>query len=65
MLDGKDLVHAFEAQAALPIQEVGDMGLFESGLLCQTEAGQIACIDALPKYSRRLSCRTLNFMPGV
>jgi hypothetical protein len=49
MLDGQDPVHALEAQAALAIQEVRDMGLLESRLLCQTEAGQIAFINALPK----------------
>jgi hypothetical protein len=49
VLDGKDLVHAFEAESALAIQEVGDMGLFESGLSRQVKAGQIAFIDALPE----------------
>jgi len=49
VLNGEDAIHTFEAQAALAIQEVGDMSLFESSLLCQTEAGQIPFINALPK----------------
>ena len=49
MLDGEDAVHALEAQAALAIEEVGDVSLLETRLLCQTEAGQVAFINALPK----------------
>ena len=49
VLDGKNFVHTFEAEAALSVQEVGDMGLLESGLLRQPEAGQFTCFDAVPK----------------
>jgi hypothetical protein len=49
MLDGQYPVHALEAQAALAIQEVGDVGLLESCLLGQAEAGQLPFIDAPPK----------------
>ena len=49
MLDSQDAVHALEAQAALTIQEVGDVSLFKASLLRQTEAGQVAFLDALPK----------------
>jgi sorbitol-specific phosphotransferase system component IIA len=49
VLDGEDPVHTLEAQAALAIQEVGDVSLLESGLLSQPEPGQIALVDALPK----------------
>lgn len=38
MLDGEDFVHAFEAEAALAVEEVGDVGLLESGLLGEVEA---------------------------
>src|SRR5580693_6017115 len=48
MLDGEDAVHAFEAQAPLTIEKVGDVSLLEARLFCQTEAGQIAFVDALP-----------------
>lgn len=49
MLNGEDAVHAFETEAALAIEEVGDVGLLEAGLLGQTEAGEIAFVDTLPK----------------
>ncbi len=49
MLHGEHFVHAFEAQAALPVQEVGDVGLLEFGLLGESKAGQFAGIDALPE----------------
>ena len=46
VLDGEDGIHAFEAEAALAVEEVGDVGLLESGLLCQPESGQAACFDS-------------------
>src|ERR1700733_14755623 len=49
MLDGEDAIHTFKTQAPLAIQKVRDVGLFETGLLRQTEAGQIAFLDALPE----------------
>jgi hypothetical protein len=62
MLHGQHFVHAFEAQTAFPIQEVGDVGLLEFGLLGEMKPGQFACIDTLPQDLRRLSCGILNFM---
>lgn len=49
VLDGKNLVHAFDAESAFLIEEIGDMRLFESSLLGEAEAGQFACFDALPE----------------
>ena len=49
MLDGEDAVHAFEAQAAFAIQEVGDVSLLESSLFGQAETGQVAFFDAFPE----------------
>src|ERR1022692_1758085 len=49
VLHREDAVHAFQAQTALTIQEVGDMGLLKASLLSQKEAGQLAFLDALPK----------------
>ena len=49
VLDGKDLVHALDAEATLAIEEIGDMGLFESGLLGESEAGKFSCLNALPQ----------------
>lgn len=39
MLDGQDLVHAFEAQTALTVEEVRNVGLFEAGLVGEAKAG--------------------------
>jgi len=48
-LNGKDFVHAFDAEAALLVEEIGDVGLFESGLLRQVKAGEFSGFDALPE----------------
>ena len=48
-LNGKDFVHALEAEAALAIEEIGDMGLFESGLLGESEPGELSVGDPFPK----------------
>lgn len=39
VLDVQDLVHTFEAESALAVDEVGNVGLFESGLLGEAESG--------------------------
>ena len=49
MLHGEDLVHAFEAETALLIEKIGDVGLLKPGLLGQPEAREFACFDALPE----------------
>jgi hypothetical protein len=49
MLHGEDFVHAFQAKAALAVEEIGDVGLLESGLLGQVQAGEFSCFDALPE----------------
>src|ERR1700733_2274045 len=61
MLDGQNPVHALEAQAALAIEEVGDMSLFEASLLCQTEAGQVAFLNALPKSFAQIVLQNSEF----
>ena len=48
-LNGENFIHAFDAETALLVEEVGDMSLLESGLLGQVQAGQFAGFDALPK----------------
>ena len=42
VLDLEDLVHALDRETALAVQEIGDVGLFESGLLGEAEAGEFA-----------------------
>lgn len=48
-LHGEDLVHAFQAQAALLVEEIRNVGLPESGLPGEAEAGQLAGFDAIPE----------------
>lgn len=45
----QDPVHAFQTEAALAVEKVGDVGLLESGLLGQVEAGEFAGLDPLPE----------------
>ena len=49
MLDGKDFIHAFDAEPTLAIEEIGDVGLLEPSLLGQTEPGEFPCFDAAPE----------------
>jgi len=42
VLDGENLVHALDAEAALAVEEIGDMGLLESGLLGKSKAGKFS-----------------------
>ena len=49
VLNLEDLVHTFDREATLAVEEVGDMGLFESGLLSQAEAGEFTGLNSLPQ----------------
>ena len=49
MLNCENPVHAFNAEAALTVQEVRNVSLFEASLLGQAEAGEVAFLDPLPK----------------
>ena len=46
MLNGKNFVHAFEAEAALLVEKVGDVGLAESSLAGQMESGELSGFDS-------------------
>ena len=48
-LDVQYLVHALDAQATFPVQEVGNVRLLETCLPGQAQAGQLAFFDALAK----------------
>ena len=61
VLDSEDAIHAFKTQAALAIEEVGDVSLLESGLLSETESGQIAFINALPKSIAQILLQHAEF----
>src|SRR5690348_9369995 len=45
----EDLVHAFEAESAFSVEEVGDVSLLESSLLGEAESCEFACFDAVQK----------------
>ena len=49
MLNRKDFVHALEAEAALAIEKIGDVGLFEAGLLGEPKSGKLAALDPFQK----------------
>lgn len=49
VLNLKDLIHAFKAEPAFSVEEIRDVGLFESGLLGEAEPGEFACFDAVQK----------------
>jgi len=49
MLNGQDAIHALKAESPLAIEEVGDVGLLEARLLCQTEAGGDRLPQCAPK----------------
>jgi len=49
MLNRKDLIHAFEREAALAVEEIRDVGLLESGELGEAETGKFAILNALPE----------------
>ena len=49
VLDVEDLVHALDGEAALAVEEVGDVGLFEAGLLGEAVSGKFSCLNSLQK----------------
>ena len=61
MLDRKDFVHAFEAEAAFPVQEIGDVGLLEFSLLGEPKSGEFTCFDTLPKVFAKIILQDFEF----
>ncbi len=49
VLDLENLVHTLDAEAAFSIEEIGDVGLFETGLLGKAESGEFTCCDTVAK----------------
>lgn len=49
VLHRQHAIHAFDAQATLAVEEIGDVSLLESCLLRQTESGQVAFFNASPE----------------
>jgi hypothetical protein len=50
LLRGEDAVEAFERKSALAIEEVGDMGLSESGLSRETGSGESSKFDPTEEF---------------
>lgn len=46
--DGEDVVHTFETETALAVEEVGYVGLLESGEVGELEARELTSFDAGP-----------------
>src|SRR5271157_4537361 len=61
MLYVQNFVHAFQAEPALAVQEVGDVGLPEAGLVRQTQASEFPCINALPKNGAEIFLKHAEF----
>ena len=61
MLDGENAIHTLKAEATLAIEEVGDMGLLEAGLLGETEAGEVAFLDAFPESVAEIVLKNSEF----
>jgi hypothetical protein len=64
MLGGENFVHGFEAEAALAVEEIGDVGLLESGLLGEMQAAEFACFDALPEQLAEIILQGFEFHGG-
>ena len=61
VLHDKDFVHTFEAEAAFPIEEIGNVGLFEAGLVGELETGEMTGINALPKGLAKVLLQNAKF----
>jgi hypothetical protein len=61
MLHIQDFVHAFQAEATLAIEEVGDVGLLESGLLREAKSRQLAFFNAIPQGLTQIFLQCLEF----
>jgi len=64
VLNGEDAIHALKAEATLAIEEVGDVGLLETRLLCQAKAGEVAFVDALPESVAEIILQDAEFHDG-
>src|SRR5262249_51174638 len=60
----QDLVHALEAEAALAVKEIGNVGLLESGQLGQVKPGELAVLDALPQDAAQIILQGFEFHAG-
>jgi hypothetical protein len=59
-LDLKDLVHAIEAETTLAVEEIGDVGLPEAGLLGETDTGKLSVLDLPTKLLAQVLLQALK-----
>ena len=64
-LDGQDAIHAFDAEPALAIEEVGDVRLLKAGLLGEMETGELAGLDALEEQLAEIFLQGAEFHGGT
>lgn len=53
-LHGQNAIHGFQAEEALTIEKVGDMGLLEAGLPCQSQGGKFPAADPLQQLAAEI-----------
>jgi hypothetical protein len=53
VLRGEDAVEAFEGEGSFAIEEVGDVGLLEAGLLREAALGESTAFDAPGKFEAK------------
>ena len=61
MLHVENFVHALQAESALAIQKVRDVGLLEAGLFRETKAGEFSSVNALPKSLAEIFLKHAEF----
>ena len=61
VLHVQHFIHAFDAEAALAVEEVGDVGLLEAGLLRQADSGELAFFNAVPERFAQIILQSLEF----
>ncbi len=64
VLDIQDFIHAFEAEAALAVEEVGDVSLLETGLLGEAQSGEVAFVNPVPEGFAQIFLQGLEFHAG-
>src|SRR6202790_2750836 len=64
MLYVQNSVHAFQAESALAVQEVGDVGLLEAGLFRQTQAREFPCVNVFPQDLAEIFLKHAEFHRG-
>ena len=61
VLHAQDFVHALQTQAPLAVEEIGDMGLFEAGLLRQAQTRQPLFFDTVPQGFAKVFLQDFEF----